>query len=50
MKKRNLEIQVRMQIFRKMSQNALNRVLTVTKESSQQMQPIPLKIMDFENI
>ena len=50
MKKRNLQIQVRMQIFRKMSQNALNRVLTVPKESSQQMQPIPLKIMDFENI
>ena len=34
MKKRNLRIQVRMQIFREMSQNALNRVLTVPDYST----------------
>ena len=50
MKKRNLRIQGRMQIFRKMSQKALNRVLIVPKERAQKMLPIPLKIMDFENI
>ena len=44
MKKRNLRIQVRMQIFRKMSQNALNRVLIVPKERARKMLPIPLKL------
>ena len=34
MKKRNLRIQGRMQIFRKMSQKALNRVLTVPDYST----------------
>ena len=34
MKKRNLRIQVRMQIFRKMLQNALNRVLSAKRKSS----------------
>ena len=34
MKKRNLRIQVRMQIFRKISQKALNRVLTVPDYST----------------
>ena len=34
MKKRNLRIQGRMQIFRKMSQKALNRVLTVPLHST----------------
>ena len=34
MKKRNLQIQGRMQIFRKMSQKALNRVLTVPDYST----------------
>ena len=48
MKKRNLRIQVRMQVFRKMSQNALNRVLIVPKDRARRMLPIPLKIMDFE--
>ena len=46
----NLRIQVRMQIFRKMSQKALNRVLIMPKERARKMLPIPLKIMDFENI
>ena len=32
--KRNLRIQGRMQIFRKMSQKALNRVLTVPQHST----------------
>ena len=34
MKKRNLRIQGRMQIFRKLSQMALNRVLTVPQHST----------------
>ena len=44
---RKLRIQGRMQIFQKMSQNALNRVLMPAQECRGQMLQIPLKIMDL---
>ena len=44
-----LRIQGRMQIFEKMSQNALNHVLILQKDRTQQMLQIPLKIIDLQN-
>ena len=44
-----LRIQGRMQIFEKMSQNALNHVLILQKDRTQKMLQIPLKIIDLQN-
>ena len=44
-----LRIQCRMQIFEKMSQNALNQVLTQPDYRTQKMLQIPLKIIDLQN-
>ena len=44
-----LWIQGRMQIFEKMSQSALNQVLTLSDYRTQQMLQIPLKIMDLQS-
>ena len=44
-----LRIQCRMQIFEKMSQNALNQVLTLPDYRTQKMLQIPLKIVDLQN-
>ena len=44
-----LRIQGRMQIFGKMSQSALNQVLTLPDYRTQQMLQIPLKIIDLQN-
>ena len=44
-----LRIQCRMQIFEKMSQSALNQVLTLPEYRTQIMQQIPLKITDSQN-
>ena len=44
-----LRIQGRMQIFEKMSQSALNHVLILQKDRTQQMLQIPLKIIDLQN-
>ena len=46
----SLRIKGRMQIFRKMSQKALNRVLIVPKERAREILPIPLNIMDLQNV
>ena len=44
-----LRIQCRMQIFEKMSQSALNQVLTLPDYRTQKMLRIPLKIIDLQN-
>ena len=44
-----LRIQGRMQIFEKMSQDALNHVLTLPDYRTQKMLQIPLKIIDLQN-
>ena len=44
-----LRIQGRMQIFEKMSQDALNHVLTLPDYRTQQMLQIPLKIVELQN-
>ena len=44
-----LRIQGRMQIFERMSQDALNQVLTLPDYRMQKMLQIPLKIIDLEN-
>ena len=44
-----LRIQCRMQIFEKMSQSALNQVLTLPSYRTQQLLQIPLKIVDLQN-
>ena len=44
-----LRIQCRMQIFEKMSQSALNHVLTLPDYRTQKMLQIPLKIIDLQN-
>ena len=44
-----LRIQCRMQIFEKMSQSALNQVLTLPDYRTQKMLQIPLKIIDLQN-
>ena len=44
-----LRIQGRMQIFEKMSQSALNQVLTLPDYRTQKMLQIPLKIVDLQN-
>ena len=44
-----LRIQGRMQIFEKMSQDALNHVLTLPDYRTQQMLQIPLKIIELQN-
>ena len=44
-----LRIQCRMQMFEKMSQSALNRVLTLPDYRTQQMLQIPLKIFELQN-
>ena len=44
-----LRIQGRMQIFEKMSQSALNQVLTLPDYRTQKMLQIPLKIIDLQN-
>ena len=44
-----LRIQGRMQIFEKMSQDALNQVLTLPDYRTQKMLQIPLKIIDLQN-
>ncbi len=49
MKKRNLRIQGRMQIFEKMSQKALNRDLTLPFCGRGHALQSPLKIMDLQN-
>ena len=45
----NLRIQGRMHIFEKMSQSALNQVLTLPDYRTQKMLQIPLKIIDLQN-
>ena len=45
--KRKLRIQGRMQIFEKMSQMALNHVLTLPGYRTQKMLQVPLTIMDL---
>ena len=44
-----LRIQCRMQIFEKMSQGALNQVLTLPDYRTQKMLQNPLKIIDLQN-
>ena len=44
-----LRIQCRMQIFEKVSHNALNQVLTLPDYRTQKMLQIPLKIIDLQN-
>ena len=44
-----LRIQCRMHIFERMSQSALNQVLTLPDYRTQQMLQIPLKIIDLQN-
>ena len=44
-----LRIQGRMNIFEKMSQSALNHVLTLPDYRTQQMLQIPLKIINVQN-
>ena len=44
-----LRIQCRTQIFEKMSQSALNLVLTLPDYRTQKMLQIPLKIVDLQN-
>ena len=44
-----LRIQGRMQFFEKMSQGALNQVLTLPDYRTQKMLQIPLKIIDLQN-
>ena len=44
-----LRIQGRMQIFEKMSQSALNQVLTLPDYRTQKMLQIPLKNIDLQN-
>ena len=44
-----LRIQCRMHIFEKMSQSALNQVLTLPDYRTQKMLQIPLKIIDLQN-
>ena len=44
-----LRIQCRMHIFEKMSQSALNQVLTLPAYRTQKMPQIPLKIVDLQN-
>ena len=44
-----LRIQCRMQIFEKMSQSALNLVLTLPDYRTQKMLQIPLKVIDLQN-
>ena len=44
-----LRIQGRMQIFEKMSQSALNQVLTLPDYRTQKMLQIPLKVVDLQN-
>ena len=44
-----LRVQGRMQIFEKMSQDALNHVLTLPDYRTQKMLQIPLKIIDLQN-
>ena len=46
---RKLRIQGRMQIFEKMSQKALNRVLTLECSGAGDLLQSPLKIMDLQN-
>ena len=46
---RKLRIQGRMQIFEKMSQKALNRVLTLESSGGGDLLQSPLKIMDLQN-
>ena len=45
----NLRIQGRMQFFEKMSQKALNRVLTLDCSGGGDLLQSPLKIMDLQN-
>ena len=44
-----LRIQGRMQIFEKVSQSALNLILTLPDHRTQKMLQIPLKIIDLQN-
>ena len=44
-----LRIQGRMQIFEKISQDALNHVLTLPDYRTQKMLQIPLKIVDLQD-
>ena len=46
---RKLRIQGRTQIFEKMSQKALNRVLTLDCSGGSDLLQSPLKIMDLQN-
>ena len=46
---RYLRIQGRMHFFEKMSQNALNQVLTLPDYRTQKMLQNPLKIIDLQN-
>ena len=46
---RNLQIQGRMQIFEKMSQKALNRVLVLDSSGGNHALQSPLKIMGLQN-
>ena len=46
---RKLRIQGRMQIFEKMSQKALNRVLTLDCSGGSDLLQSPLKVMDLQN-
>ena len=46
---RKLRIQGRMQIFEKMYQNALNRVLTLDSSGGGDLLQYPLKNMDLQN-
>ena len=48
-RKRKLRIQGRMQIFEKISQKALNRVLTLDCSGGGDLLQSPLKIMDLQN-
>ena len=49
MKKGNLRIQGRMQIFKKMSQKALNHDLRLDSSGANRALQSPLKIMDLQN-
>ena len=49
MKKRNLRIQGRMQVFEKMSQEALSRDLTLPFCGRGHSMQSPLKIVDLQN-
>ena len=44
-----LRIQGRMQIFEKISQNALNQVLILQNYRTQNLLQVPLKIIDLQN-